>query len=140
MTLIKKELQRYMEQEYGKKLQPSTALLKKYQPQVLEGYLTMRNATLPMKSKGEGLLSRKVKELVITAVEVALGRGEKGKSHARKAIRAGATPEEVSEVLAICIWLAGMATFVDSGSGALQAAIDEAERVKKKEPFHWRTD
>jgi alkylhydroperoxidase/carboxymuconolactone decarboxylase family protein YurZ len=94
---------------------------------------------LPPKGKPE-ILSRKVKELIMVAVEVALGRGEKGKSHARKAVRAGATPAEIHEVVSLCQWLAGQATYVDGGMDSVKAAEDEEAKMKAGKDFYWTSE
>ncbi len=76
----------------------------------------------------------------MVAVEAATGRGEKGKSHARKAIRAGATPKEVQEALALCIYLVGMSSWVDGGMECVLAAEEEDTKVKHGEKFNWTAD
>ncbi len=110
-----------------------------YSPEIVEGFIKIRKATLPPKGV-EGAIPEKYKELIITAIEVATGRGEKGRSHARKAVRLGATPREVQEAVSLCIWLAGWATWVDGGSQAVKAAEEEQELVKKGEDFHWTAE
>ena len=76
----------------------------------------------------------------MVAVEVAMGRGEKGKSHARKAVRAGATPAEVHEAVALCQWLVGMASYVDGGMDAVKAAEDEEAKAKAGKDFYWTSE
>jgi alkylhydroperoxidase/carboxymuconolactone decarboxylase family protein YurZ len=95
----------------------------------------VRKSILPLKKKPA--IPIRYKELIMVAVEAATGRGEKGISHARKAIRADATLHEVYEALAICIYLTGMATWVDSGKFCLQAAEEEYEKMKRGEKFVW---
>jgi alkylhydroperoxidase/carboxymuconolactone decarboxylase family protein YurZ len=93
------DIRQYIIEEFGR-IHPVFESMEKYNPELLKGFITSRRSTLPPKGKPE-ILSRKVKELVMVAVEVALGRGEKGKSHARKAVRAGATPAEIHEVVSL---------------------------------------
>jgi alkylhydroperoxidase/carboxymuconolactone decarboxylase family protein YurZ len=109
--------------------------LDSYDPEFLDSLVGVRKSILPLEKKPA--IPTKYKELIMVAVETAAGRGEHGISHARKAIRAGATPKEVYEALAICIYLTGMATWVDSGKYCLQAAEEEYEKVKRGEKFVW---
>ncbi|MDG6996249.1 MAG: carboxymuconolactone decarboxylase family protein [Nitrososphaerota archaeon] len=82
-------------------------------------------------------ISTKHRELIMIAVEVATGRGEKGRSHARKAIRAGCTPSEVFEILTLCMYLVGISSWVDSGKDCLLSAVDEMEKMKDGEGLVW---
>jgi alkylhydroperoxidase/carboxymuconolactone decarboxylase family protein YurZ len=135
---MNEETKKYILEKFGR-MHPVFEHMDKYSPEIVEGFIKIRKATLP--SKGvEGAIPEKYKELIVTAVEVATGRGEKGRSHARKAVRLGATPKEVQEAVSLCIWLAGWATWVDGGSEAVKAAEEEEEKVKKGEEFHWTAD
>ena len=124
-------------EKFGR-MHPVFEHMDKYSPEIVEGFIKIRKATL--RSGVEGAIPEKYKELIITAVEVATGRGEKGRSHARKAVRLGASPKEVQEAVSLCIWLAGWATWVDGGSEAVKAAEEEEEKVKKGDSFHWTAD
>ena len=106
-----------------------------YDPEFLDSLVGVRRSILPLKRKPA--VPTKYKELIMVAVEAATGRGERGVSHARKAIRAGASPKEVYEALAICIYLTGMASWVDSGKYCLQAAEEEYEKMNRGEKFVW---
>lgn len=135
---MNEETRKYILEKFGR-MHPVFEHMDKYSPEIVEGFIKIRKATLPPKGV-EGAIPEKYKELIITAVEVATGRGEKGRSHARKAVRLGATPREVQEAVSLCIWLAGWATWVDGGSEAVKAAEEEEENVKKGEDFHWTAD
>jgi len=125
-------------EKFGR-MHPVFEHMDKYSPEIVDGYVKIRKATLPPAGV-QGIVPEKYKELVITAVEVATGRGEKGRTHARKVVRLGGTPKEVQEVVSLCIWLCGWSTWVDGGSQAVKAAEEEEEKVKKGEPFHWTAD
>ncbi len=115
--------------------------LDRYDPTLVDALASLRRAALPAKRKaGEGVLSTKYKELIMVAVEAATGRGEKGKSHARKAVRAGATPKEVQEALALCIYLVGMSSWVDGGMDCVLSAEDEEQKMKRGESFTWTAE
>jgi len=132
------DIRQYIMEEFGR-IHPVFESMEKYNPELLKGFITSRRSTLPPKGKPE-ILSRKVKELIMVAVEVSLGRGEKGKSHARKAVRAGATPAEIHEVVSLCQWLAGQATYVDGGMDAVKAAEDEEAKMKAGKDFYWTSE
>jgi len=129
------ETKNYIIEKFGR-IHPVFEHMEKYNPEILKGFITIRKATLPPKGVASAV-PEKMKELIVIAVEVALGRGEKGKSHARRAVRLGATPQEVHETVSLVIWLAGWATYVDGGMDAVKAAEDEYEKMLKGEPFFW---
>ena len=130
------DIKEYLMEKFGR-IHPVFEAMDRYNPELLRGFVTMRRATLKPKGAPEGALPEKIKELIIVAVEVALGRGEGGKSHARRAVRLGATPKEVEEAVELCTWLAGWSTWVDSGMEAVLAAEDEERKMKEGKPFYW---
>ena len=130
---------KYFMETYG--LVPdSFEVIDRFNPEALDAIAGFRTTIIPSKSGGGQVLSAKVKELIVTAVEVAAGRGEKGKSHARKAIRVGATPDEVFEAVSLCIYLSGMMSWVDSGADAVKSAEDEYKKMKSGEGFRWTSE
>jgi alkylhydroperoxidase/carboxymuconolactone decarboxylase family protein YurZ len=135
---MNEETRKYILEQFGR-MHPVFEHMDKYSPEIVEGFIKIRKATLPPKGV-VGAIPEKYKELIITAVEVATGRGEKGRSHARKAVRLGVTPKEVQEAVSLCIWLAGWSTWVDGGSEAVKAAEEEQEKVNRGEDFHWTAD
>ncbi len=112
--------------------------LARYCPEVLEGYMTLRQGVFM--EPPHGALSLKVKELLAVAIECAVLKTNRPPTfHAGKAIEAGATPQEIAEVLSLCIALSGMITYAESGKWALQAAIERANElagglVRKEKP------
>jgi alkylhydroperoxidase/carboxymuconolactone decarboxylase family protein YurZ len=100
-------------------------VLARYRPEVLTGYLGLRQAAF---NTGRGAaLSEREKELVITAIEVARTKtNEPPTFHAKKAIDAGATVAEIAEVVSLCILIGGMLTYQESGKHALRAAEEYA--------------
>ncbi|MEM4415606.1 MAG: carboxymuconolactone decarboxylase family protein [Candidatus Caldarchaeum sp.] len=129
----------YLMEEFGY-VHPVFETMVRYDPALVDSLVRFRRSVMPSKTEAGGVLPKKVKELIVTAVEVALGRGEKGRSHARKAIRAGATPQEVFEAVALCIYLAGMTCWVDGGMDAVRASEDEYEKMKRGEEFKWTAE
>jgi len=111
--------------------------LDRYDPQLVDALASLRRAAIPGMNDTGAQIPAKYRELIMVAVEAATGRGEKGKSHARKAVRAGATPKEVEEALALCIYLVGMSSWVDGGMNCVLAAEEEDEKVKRGEKFNW---
>ena len=100
-------------------------VLARYRPEVLTGYLGLRQAAF---NTGRGAaLTEREKELVITAIEVARTKtNEPPTFHAKKAIDAGATVAEIAEVVSLCILIGGMLTYQESGKHALKAAEEYA--------------
>ncbi|HEX7039515.1 MAG TPA: carboxymuconolactone decarboxylase family protein [Trueperaceae bacterium] len=114
----REEIRRYFEEAMGK--EPiSVASLERYNPDALEAFYLLRKATL--KEPPEGTLSKKVQELIIIAVEAALKKDPVG--HARIAVDAGATPQEIHDAVGIVLWLAGMPAY-HHGMRAVKAAED----------------
>jgi alkylhydroperoxidase/carboxymuconolactone decarboxylase family protein YurZ len=103
-------------------------LLSRFQPEVFTSYMAMRGGLF--QTPPEGALDRKTKELVILGMEcMARKTNPPPVGHTRKAIEAGATPKEVSEVVGLCIMLGGMVTFRESGRFVLREAVDHAKRI-----------
>jgi len=130
---------KYFLETYGG-IPESFEVIDRFNPEALDAIARFRTTLIPSKLGSKELLSAKVKELIVTALEVAAGRGEKGKSHARKAIRVGATPEEVFEAVSLCIYLSGMMSWVDSGADAVKSAEDEYQKLKDGQEFKWTSE
>ena len=111
---MKDETRDYLVQEMGR-VHEVFQTLDRYDPELVDSLASLRRSAIPGLNDTKSVLPAKYRELIMVAVEAATGRGEKGKSHARKAVRAGATPKEVQEALALCIYLVGMSSWVDGG-------------------------
>ena len=107
-------------------------LLAQYRPQVFEGYIGLRQAAF--NTGPDAALSPKLKELIILAIEIARTKTNPPPvGHAKRAIEAGATPAEIAEVASLCIMIAGMLTYQESGRFVLRAAEELArEREAQK--------
>jgi AhpD family alkylhydroperoxidase len=136
---LKDETKEYLVEEMGR-VHEVFETLDRYDPKLVDALASLRRSAIPGKRDLGSTLPSKYKELIMVAVEAATGRGEKGKSHARKAVRAGATPKDVQEALALCIYLVGMSSWVDGGMECVLAAEEESEKVKKGEKFNWTAD
>jgi AhpD family alkylhydroperoxidase len=136
---MKDQTRDYLVEEMGR-VHEVFQTLDKYDPNLTDALASLRRAAIPGKSDTGSTLDSKYKELIMVAVEAATGRGEKGKSHARKAIRAGATPKQVQEALALCIYLVGMSSWVDGGMECVLSAEEEFEKMKKGEKFTWTSE
>jgi AhpD family alkylhydroperoxidase len=136
---MKDQTRDYLTEEMGR-VHEVFQTLDKYDPNLTDALASLRRAAIPGKKDAGATLDAKCKELIMVAVEAATGRGEKGKSHARKAIRAGATPKQVQEALALCIYLVGMSSWVDGGMECVLSAEEEFEKVKKGEAFTWTSE
>lgn len=136
---MKEETRDYLVEEMGR-VHEVFLMLDKYDSNLTDSLASLRRAAIPGMNDRGSTLEAKYKELIMVAVEAATGRGEKGKSHARKAIRAGATPKQVQEALALCIYLVGMSSWVDGGMECVLSAEEEYEKVKKGEKFTWTSE
>ena len=95
-------------------------------PDVLNGYYWMRRWL--QREPPEGALPRKFKELLFVAMDPLVGAPlEYGKAHVASAIKAGATKEEVVEVVVLLVMLAGMPKILSWGHELIKAA-EEAEK------------
>lgn len=104
-------------------------LLSQFQPEVFASYMSMRSGLF--QTPPDGALDRKTKELVILGIELmARKTNPPPVGHTRKAIEAGATPKEISEVVGLAIMLGGMVTFRESGRFVLREAVDHAKRLE----------
>ncbi len=103
-------------------------MLSRYCPEVVEGYMTLRQGAFM--TPPHGALSLKYKEMLAVAIECSLVIP--AVFHARKAIEAGATPHEIAEVVSMCIQLGGMVTYMHSGRDALKAAEERSQEISGK--------
>jgi AhpD family alkylhydroperoxidase len=76
--------------------------LREHIPETYKGFAQLNAASM-----AEGVLSARTKELIALAIGVADRCDGCIASHARGAVRAGATPEEVAETLAVTIMMGG---------------------------------
>ncbi len=145
---LKRAARRYLIEQMGG-VQKAFRILDKYEPELVNTLVELRKIVLPgqtkttiesAKNRKEMRIPEKYKELIITAVEVATGRGQRGITHARKAIRAGATPKEVQETLALCIYLVGISSWVDGGVECLLAAENERKKMGYGRKFSWTNE
>jgi alkylhydroperoxidase/carboxymuconolactone decarboxylase family protein YurZ len=116
------EIHEYFQGEMAGRVPDSVKMLQRYNPEAMEGFYLIRKATL--KDPPQGTLTRKMRELIIVAIEAALRKDPSG--HARYAVDAGATPQEVHDAVAIVLWLAGMPAYHE-GMKAVQAAEERAK-------------
>ena len=76
--------------------------LREHIPETYKGFAQLHDASL-----AEGALSTKFKELIALAIAVADRCDGCIASHARGAVRKGATPQEVAETLGVTIMMGG---------------------------------
>ena len=107
-------------------------ILSRYRPEVLHGYITLRKAA---KNNPRAVLSDAMRELIIVAIECARTKvNGPPTGHAIRAIHAGATVEQVAEVVSLCILIGGMLTYQESGKHALKAAEQTALELAAGKP------
>ena len=102
--------------------------LVKYCPEVLDGYLTLLKGA-NMDPPG-GFIPTKYKELIPVAIETTQIIPCTG--HAKRAIQAGATLQELTEVICMCIQLGGYPTYVHSSHAALEAVEGLAKELTEE--------
>ncbi len=76
--------------------------LDKHTPEVAEAFKSLLEATLT-----EGKLTLREKELVLVGISVALRCEPCTVMHIKKALEAGAKPEEIAEVIALTVLMGG---------------------------------
>ncbi len=104
-------------------------ILSRYYPEVLHGYVTLRKAA---KNNPRSVLPDAMRELIIVAIECARTKTNGPPTgHAIRAIKAGATVEQVAEVVSLCILIGGMLTYQESGKFALKAAEETAAALAR---------
>jgi alkylhydroperoxidase/carboxymuconolactone decarboxylase family protein YurZ len=100
----------------------------KYNPDIIALWTKFRGSTWKVPGEG-GHLPLKFKELLAVGIEVATCKLDVG--HVEASIDAGATLEEMAEVLGICIMLAGMMTYETGGKDVLKRAEAYAKKTGK---------
>lgn len=91
---------------------------RKHSPEILDGFMAMHKAAMK-----EGILPAKVKEMLALAIGIAARCDGCIASHAKAALRAGATRDELIESINVAIMMGGGPSVI-YGTQAL-AAIDE---------------
>jgi len=82
------------------------SLLEEKQPKVVEAFRKLMKVSL-----AEGVLPVKVKELIAMSVGLAINCPDCVQGHTERAIKAGATPEEIAETLSVTLSCLGCSTF-----------------------------
>jgi alkylhydroperoxidase/carboxymuconolactone decarboxylase family protein YurZ len=122
-----REFREYCLNYYGR-IPEQYERLAKYTPDIMTSWTKFRSTTWKKPEAG-GHIPIKVKELIAVGIETALRKPHVG--HVEMAINAGATVEEIAEVLGICIMLAGMATYEIGGKDVLERAEKHAKKLVK---------
>ncbi len=140
MAIMDPEAEDYIKSIFDKT--PSEyELMEKYLPGFVEGNVKMRRAIYPHPKKDkEAAIPRKYRELIMIALEVGMGRGGgkgagglPGVHHTRWAVsKAGATPQEIAEAVAIATYLCGQPSVVDYGYHCIKAAEEEYKKIRTK--------
>ena len=127
--------------EYLKRIAPGAKhydLMERYLPGWVEANARARQVFFPLAEDeaASGLsIPRRYRELIMVAVELATqhgggqGRGDlPGVTHARSAVKEGATAKEIAEVVAITAYLCGQPVLIDYGMHCIEAA-EQTERA-----------
>ncbi len=115
----------YADRYYGPGVREVLGPLAKHRPEVFHGYLSLRRGAFD--TGPDAALDAKTKELIILAIEVACRKTNPPPTgHTRRAMAAGATVEEIAEVVSLCLMIGGMLTYHESGWPVLQLAEEIA--------------
>jgi alkylhydroperoxidase/carboxymuconolactone decarboxylase family protein YurZ len=106
-------------------------LLSRYKPEALESYFAMRSSVMKDTREG-GALPLKFKEILYVVLDSIAYNSEGAIAHARAAIRAGATTEELAEALIIMAMLMGMPKLEVVGTKAFKAAEEQERKMSNK--------
>jgi alkylhydroperoxidase/carboxymuconolactone decarboxylase family protein YurZ len=118
----------YARKYYGDGVVEVLGPLAKYRPEVFHGYIALRQGVF--NTGPDAALSPKVKELMILAIEIATRKTNPPPTgHTRRAMAAGATVEEIAEVVSLCLMIGGMLTYHESGWPVLQLAEELAREA-----------
>lgn len=99
----------------------SFRILAQFRPDVVKAYIDMRSSLF--RDPPSGALPQKYKELVIIAMECMAPKVNPPPTfHAQKAVDAGATLEEIAEVVSMAIMIGGMITYQEAGRFVLKEA------------------
>jgi len=123
-----KQSRKYWNNYYGH-IPENYERMGKYNPDIMSSWTNFRRSTWKVPGNG-GHLPFKFKELLAVGIEVATRKLHVG--HVERAMDAGATVDEIAEVLGICIMLAGMMTYETGGTDVLERAEKYAEKLAKK--------
>lgn len=120
---LRAEVYAYFQKDMSGRVPESVKMLERYSPGAMEGFYRLRRATTV-----ESSLPKKVRELIIVAIESALRKDPS--EHAKYAVEAGATPQEVHDAVALSLWLAGMPAY-HAGMLGVRAAEDKWTSAQK---------
>lgn len=118
-------IRKYSRECYGDVLECFERLAR-YRPEVLLDWMQLRRHIFDSQ-RGNGLDLREL-ELISTAIEIIAHKPNPDR-HARRAVDAGATVQQVADVVSLCILLGGMMTYIVSGQQALKAAETRAQEL-----------
>ncbi|MCH8474547.1 MAG: carboxymuconolactone decarboxylase family protein [Opitutales bacterium] len=100
---------------YATELEKLFGGVMKGQPEVVKGFAQMGKAV-----KADGALTEKTKELIALGIAISIRCESCIAFHARNAVKAGASREEVLETVGTCIYMGGGPSF-GYGAQALEA-------------------
>lgn len=89
-------------------------------PGAFDGYAQMRKSI--MGPDAVGRLPLKYRHIVVSALDCAVGNLGGAENHAKRAIKAGATSQEVADALVCLVMVCGMPTWGQYGRKAVRAA------------------
>jgi alkylhydroperoxidase/carboxymuconolactone decarboxylase family protein YurZ len=112
----RQEIRDYVRQSLGIKLPDMFAKLEELAPYALDGYMRMRQGVL----NDGGAATKKVKELVMTAMDIIIGNAWGAPIHSKQAMVDGATVQEVVETVALTLVEGGLHVYRNGGEDVIR--------------------
>ncbi|MBI3967809.1 MAG: carboxymuconolactone decarboxylase family protein [Chloroflexi bacterium] len=119
----------YLQANLGIKMPQFWAELAEARPEAMAGYLQLRQHTMRDTDEGAAL-PKKIKELALVAENIIKVNPWAVKVHTKAAIRAGATLDELWEVIVLVIAESGMILYKMAGYDAVLAAREAVEGIR----------
>src|SRR5262245_19327962 len=107
---------KHIKASLGLKMPDFWALLGEHAPFALDGYLTMRRGVFGLaEDGGTSQIPKRYLEMMVIALNIAQNNQWGLKEHTRAAIEAGATKDELIQLVVLCIMSAGMVSYRKAG-------------------------
>ena len=123
------DLVREYSMKYYGRIPEAYEILGRHLPDPMVKWIELRKSVF--QEPPVGALSLREKELICLTIEITSLKPN-CETHAKLAIRQGASVKQIAEVAAICILLGGMATHIVAGQNAIKAAEEEYEKMMKE--------
>jgi alkylhydroperoxidase/carboxymuconolactone decarboxylase family protein YurZ len=121
------DIHAYIRETLGVELPDMWAKLEKVAPYALDGYMRIRQGVL----NKQGAATKRLKELVVTAMDVSISNSWGAPVHVTQAVRDGATVQDVVETVALAMIEGGLPVYCNGGKQAIRAAEELRRSLEK---------